>query len=116
MPNIVVPNDVEGFGLVSLEAAVRATVVVAADLQGIPEAVHDGSNGFLVRPGDAEAYAAKIAEILALADAERRAIGEQFRVYTADNLSWGRAARAYRNCFEETVEAYRRRKELGTPR
>lgn len=108
MPNIVVPNDVEGFGLVSLEAAMRGTVVIAADLQGIPEAVHDGSNGFLVPPGNAQACAAKLNDVLTLTAAERRVIGEQFRAYTAANLSWQRAAEAYRRCFEETVEAYRR--------
>ncbi len=107
MPNIVVPNDVEGFGLVSLEAAVRDTPVIAADLQGIPEAVHDGANGFLVPPGDADAWVAKIEEMLALTPAQRHALGQRFHAYTAEHLSWQHAARSYWQCFEETAEAYR---------
>jgi glycosyltransferase involved in cell wall biosynthesis len=111
MPNIVVPNDVEGFGLVALEATVRRTPVVAADLQGIPEAIHDGSNGWLVPPEDAAAYIAKLEQLLRLTTSERRSLGERFRRYTIDNLSWRRAARAYWQCFQETVA--RRRADVS---
>jgi glycosyltransferase involved in cell wall biosynthesis len=108
MPNIVVPNDVEGFGLVSLEAAVRETPVVAADLQGIPEAVRNDRNGFLVPPGDVDAFVAKLTALLTLSKEERRALGARFRAYTADNLSWQRSAQLYWQCFEEVVAGYRR--------
>src|SRR5664279_2301906 len=40
-PNIAVPGDIEGFGLVTIEAAMRGTPVVAADLEGIQDAVVD---------------------------------------------------------------------------
>jgi phosphatidyl-myo-inositol dimannoside synthase len=106
MPNILVPNDVEGFGLVALEAAVRRTLVVAANIQGIPEAIHDGANGFLVPHGDADAYVAQIEQLLALPSTERRQLGERSRAYTLQNLTWSRAARAYWECFEETAEKY----------
>jgi glycosyltransferase involved in cell wall biosynthesis len=116
MPNIVVPNDVEGFGLVSLEAVVRETLVVAANLQGIPEAVHDDRNGFLVPPGDIDAYVAKIEGLLSLSNNERGALTERFRAYTAENLSWQRSAEMYWQCFEEVVASYRklRNQEPGT--
>jgi hypothetical protein len=48
MPNIRVPGDAEGFGLVALEAVVCGTAVLAADLEGITEAIQHGKNGLLV--------------------------------------------------------------------
>ena len=39
MPNLLVSGDVEGFGLVALEAAAYALPVVAVALQGIRDAV-----------------------------------------------------------------------------
>ncbi|HXF97668.1 MAG TPA: glycosyltransferase family 4 protein [Gaiellaceae bacterium] len=55
-PNVPVPGDMEGFGLVTVEAAVRGTLVVASALEGLAEAVVDGVTGVLVPPGDAEAW------------------------------------------------------------
>jgi glycosyltransferase involved in cell wall biosynthesis len=55
-PNIRVPGDMEGFGLVTVEAALRGLPVVAADLEGISDAVLDGVTGILLRSGDASAW------------------------------------------------------------
>ena len=49
-PNIPVEGDMEGFGLVTVEAALRGTPVVAADLEGIKDAVVDGETGLLLPP------------------------------------------------------------------
>ena len=48
-PNIRVPGDMEGFGLVCAEAATRGLLVVAADIEGVSEAVVGGVTGNLVR-------------------------------------------------------------------
>lgn len=64
-PNIVVPGDVEGFGIATIEAALRATPVVAADLQGLRDAVVNGVTGHLYPPEDADAATAKIKALLA---------------------------------------------------
>lgn len=63
-PNIAVPGDVEGFGLATVEAALRATPVVAAELQGLQDAVVDGMTGYLYPPGDADAATAVIEQLL----------------------------------------------------
>lgn len=52
LPCLDVPGDVEGFGLVLLEAALAGTPTVATPVGGIPEAVEDGKTGLLVEPGD----------------------------------------------------------------
>ncbi|MBO0830934.1 MAG: glycosyltransferase family 4 protein [Actinobacteria bacterium] len=75
--NIPVPGDIEGFGLVAVEAATRDTIVVAADLEGLKDAVIDGHTGILLPPGDARAWTSRLAGLLA--DRGKLAsLGDQF--------------------------------------
>lgn len=60
MPNIPVPGDVEGFGLVLTEAATRGLMSVASDIDGIPDAVVPGETGILARPFDADSFVTAI--------------------------------------------------------
>lgn len=76
-PNIAVPGDLEGFGLVTIEAALRGTPVVAADLEGLKDAVVDDATGILLPSGDAPRWAAELTRLLA--DPELEALGERFR-------------------------------------
>ncbi len=54
----------ESFGLVAAEAMMRGTAVVASRAGGLPEFVRDGENGRLVPPGDANALATALFELL----------------------------------------------------
>lgn len=63
-PNIPVPGDMEGFGLVAIEAAMSGTLVVASDLEGLRDAVADGVTGHLVAPSDARAWQDRLGEVL----------------------------------------------------
>jgi phosphatidylinositol alpha-1,6-mannosyltransferase len=56
MPNVPVENDMEGFGIVLLEAGQCGTPAVAARLDGIQDVVTDGVNGHLVAPEDPAAF------------------------------------------------------------
>jgi phosphatidylinositol alpha-1,6-mannosyltransferase len=76
-PNIPVPGDMEGFGLVLVEAAMRGTPTVASGIEGILDAVVDGRTGFLLPTGDADAWAERITS-LASTPSELRAIGARF--------------------------------------
>ncbi|HEX6925674.1 MAG TPA: glycosyltransferase family 4 protein [Longimicrobiaceae bacterium] len=60
MPNIPVPGDMEGFGVVMLEAGLCGLPILAADLEGIRDVVRDGENGMLLPAGDADAFARAI--------------------------------------------------------
>lgn len=71
-PNIRVPGDMEGFGLVTLEAAHYDVPVFAADLEGLRDAVDDGITGTLVRSGDAEAWITTLDAALSDRDALAR--------------------------------------------
>ncbi len=51
-PLIETQGDVEGFGMVAIEAASHGTPTVAFDCGGVSDAVVNGENGILVVPGD----------------------------------------------------------------
>lgn len=69
------PSEAELQGMVLLEAAATGLPLVGANCLAIPELVHDGVNGYLHRPGDAEDLAAKI-KALAAEPALRASFGE----------------------------------------
>jgi glycosyltransferase involved in cell wall biosynthesis len=60
MPNITVPNDVEGFGIVALEAGSCGLPVVATNIQGIRAAVIDGKTGYLIQEGQVQGFLERI--------------------------------------------------------
>jgi glycosyltransferase involved in cell wall biosynthesis len=68
------PSDVEGLPLVVLEALALARPVVATSVGGVPSVVIDGETGRLVPPGDPEALAAAITDVLL--DPNRGALGD----------------------------------------
>ena len=62
-PLIRVKGDVEGFGMVAIEAAASGTPTVAFSVGGVVDAVADGLSGSLVSEGDYEAFAAAVVSI-----------------------------------------------------
>jgi phosphatidylinositol alpha-1,6-mannosyltransferase len=113
MPNIPVPGDMEGFGLVALEAAASGVPVVAAELEGIRDAVRHERNGFLVPPLHAKEFAARVQHVLGLSREERRALGTRTARYTVETYGWERTARRYMDVMEEVVA--RSRVAAGRP-
>lgn len=98
MPNIHINGDMEGFGLVCIEAALAGALVFAADMDGIPDAIQNGKNGLLLPSQDANAWATKLNEILTdrgKFEGNRQA----FREFTAANYSWDKMVRAYYSAF-----------------
>jgi phosphatidyl-myo-inositol dimannoside synthase len=63
MPNIVVPGDIEGFGLVAVESACRGAVVIASAIQGLLEALTDGVTGILVDAERADGFVSVISRL-----------------------------------------------------
>jgi sulfoquinovosyltransferase len=54
------PSDSETLGFVVLESMASGVPVVAANAGGIPDLIENGKTGFLVPPGDTEAFADRL--------------------------------------------------------
>ncbi|WP_375475007.1 glycosyltransferase family 4 protein [uncultured Jatrophihabitans sp.] len=83
--------DVEGLGIVFLEASATGLPVVVGDSGGAPDAVRDGETGYLVDGTDVDAIAARLTELLA--DAELRArMGAAGRAWVERDWQWSTLA------------------------
>ncbi|MFI1716511.1 glycosyltransferase family 4 protein [Streptomyces litmocidini] len=79
--------DVEGLGIVYLEASATGLPVVAGDSGGAPDAVLDGETGWVVRGESAEETADRVATLLL--DPELRArMGERGRAWVEERWRW----------------------------
>ncbi|MBF0385388.1 MAG: glycosyltransferase family 4 protein [Candidatus Omnitrophica bacterium] len=87
LPNIRVKDDMEGFGIVALEAGAAGKVVVATNVDGISEAIIEGENGFLMREGDYNGFANKVLNILKN-DKECESLGRNSQQFVSRNYSW----------------------------
>ncbi len=90
-PNRELENgDVEGFGIVFLEANACGLPVIGGNSGGTPDAIQDGATGFLVDPNSPDEIAEKT--IMLLQDEGlRRRMGEAGREWAAQ-FTWEKAA------------------------
>ncbi|MFD8692598.1 glycosyltransferase family 4 protein [Streptomyces sp. NPDC059651] len=79
--------DVEGLGIVYLEASATGLPVVAGDSGGAPDAVLDGETGWVVRGGSAEESAERIVALLGDAELRQR-MGERGRAWVEEKWRW----------------------------
>ena len=94
MPNRPVDGDMEGFGVVMLEAGLAGTPTVGADLEGIPDVVTPGANGLLVPSGDADAFVRVLTEV----EADRAALAslrDRTAAHVRQHFAWPSVADRY---------------------
>jgi len=102
-PNVKVPGSMEGFGIPAIEAGACGKVVLAANIEGLKDAIQDGQNGFLVETGNADAWAQKITEILN-DDNFRKEFGIKASQYVLENYSWSKIAQKYLEAIEKVAK------------
>ena len=90
-PVVPVLGDIEGFGMVALEAAAHGVPTVAFAVGGIPDAVAHGVSGRLVAPGNYHAFAKEVCDLLDEANPSLRAGARVF----AEGFEW--------SCFGERL-------------
>lgn len=80
-------GDVEGFGIVLIEANAMGTPVIASDAGGIVDAVEDGKSGFLYESGNLDDLADKIFHLLR-DDTLRLEMGKYGRERALEEFNW----------------------------
>lgn len=95
MPSRQINEDVEGFGMVFLEANSCACPVIGGNSGGIPEAIYDGQTGFLVDPKDPQDLAEKVNSILGDKELAKK-MGEQGKRRAAEEFSWEKIATTFK--------------------
>ncbi len=91
------PPDVEGFGIVFLEAGACGTPSLGGASGGVPDAVLDGETGYLVDPEDSMALAEKI--LLLMSDRELLLrLGQNARLH-AEACHWDSVCQRYFEAF-----------------
>ncbi len=106
MPNVPVAGDMEGFGVVLLEAALAGLYTVGTGIEGIRDAVVEPTTGRLVPPRDAEAFAAAVRPFVE-DPASAYIAGVQARALVQERFSWDGAADVYVRHLRTAVERRR---------
>lgn len=88
MPNReLLDGDVEGFGLVFLEAGAFGVPVIGGASGGVPDAIVDGETGFLVDPEDLQSITRAVISLLQ--DPKRAArFGQNARRRVVEEFTW----------------------------
>lgn len=91
MPNIKVKGDMEGFGIVIIEAGSAGLPVIASDIEGIKDAVIDGKTGWLIPCQNKQEFVQKIKS--------SSFNSSMVRKHVTDNFSWQRVIKKYNKAF-----------------
>ncbi|MBM3277822.1 MAG: glycosyltransferase family 4 protein [Candidatus Handelsmanbacteria bacterium] len=97
MPNIHLPDNMEGFGIAPLECMYTGLPVVAFAVDALEESLRQGAR--LVSPGDYPAFAAQIHHYYKLSAQERDQWRLDCRQYARSAYSWDRMAAQYLALF-----------------
>jgi phosphatidylinositol alpha-1,6-mannosyltransferase len=93
-------GDVEGFGMVAVEAAAHGLPTVAFAVGGVPDAVQDGVSGSLIPPGD---YLLMAKSLLGYLRKEVPGISAESSRNFAERFSWERFGKQLRQICTEWI-------------
>ncbi|MCH8567655.1 MAG: glycosyltransferase family 4 protein [Balneolales bacterium] len=94
-----IPPDVEGFGIVYLEANACSLPVIASDSGGVPDAVLHMETGIIVREGDTKELADAILFLFQNPDRGKK-MGHLGRRRVLDELNWRNTAQKLSNSIQ----------------
>jgi phosphatidylinositol alpha-1,6-mannosyltransferase len=111
MPNRVDGVDIEGFGIVFLEAAAAGRPTIGGKSGGVPEAIDENRTGLLVEGTDVEELAGALRRLAGSKDLRQR-MGDAGRARVVGQFNWQRAAddvlRLHHALLEETAQLHGR--------
>ncbi len=102
MPSLTEKNDVEGFGIVFLEANYYKVPVIGSTSGGIVEAIKDGENGILVNPRNLDDIVNKILYLYDNKD-QRIKMGEIGHQRVIKDYDWTNIGKKYEKTFKKAI-------------
>lgn len=96
----------EAFGRIAIEAQAMGRPVIATDHGGARETIRDGVSGWLVPPGDAEALALRITDLLSRDTDERYAFAVAAR-HQAETFSLDAMTEATLSLYTDVLQRFR---------
>lgn len=101
MPNIRVPGDMEGFGVVLLEANIARTPAVASKMEGMLDVVTEGQNGHFCTPESADSFVTTLTE---LGESDLVAFGDTARQHAIDHFGWDAVCDRYVSTLQQIID------------
>jgi glycogen synthase len=103
---VVFPSWWEAFGLVCVEAMAAGALVLGSTEGGMREIIQDGRDGFLVKPRDAGALAAKIQSIISLPEETRTRVRRAANESARMRFEVARVMERQLAFYREVIELY----------
>lgn len=102
MPNIPVEGDMEGFGIVLLEANLAGTPAIASDLEGIKDVIEDGMNGFKIHVRDSDRFAQQVDNLIENGLDE---MAKSSRKFVLEKFTWQNVAEQYISYLSSVIKS-----------
>jgi len=87
LPNRHIEGNIEGFGIVAIEASSAGLPVIASKVDGLTDSVVDGKNGYLVNP--------KADEFIKILNRRINLNKSSVKKFTEENYSWQKISAKY---------------------
>jgi N-acetyl-alpha-D-glucosaminyl L-malate synthase BshA len=101
---MLLPSQLESFGLAALEATACEVVPIATNVGGVPEVIEHGKNGFLAEVGDVETMARFAIEILE-DESKLRAMGKACRSTAQSRFCASKIIPQYEEFYRRVVDS-----------
>src|SRR6266403_4656074 len=101
---MLLPSELESFGLAALEAMACEVPSIATNVGGIPEVIDHGVDGYLVEPGDVKEAGRYAIEILSRADRGRE-MGQRARLNAKKKFSANDVIPQYERYYQRILES-----------
>ena len=99
LPNRSVGSDIEGFGMVLVEAGACGKAIVAGDSGGTSETMKVGTTGFLTDPTDLSLLEKTIVDTISFVDLDQ--VGMQGRKFVIENFDWNIISKKIESLFQK---------------
>jgi len=100
---MLMPSELESFGLAALEAMACEVVPIATRAGGVPEVIEHGKTGYLADVGDVETMARYALELLKNDELLRR-IGKQAREAAQERFCSTKIVKQYEDYYQRVLE------------